>query len=150
MFIIILWLTHSCTHTYLSQWDVVKVSSIKSEAELPADSLHIFEGIHTRTEDEEHWSGRTCLFVGHLKWYGPFLDVFGTQLLFNVKSMEENCTKFKSQNNTLLLWEHNVKPKTHTHMHTHTHARMHARTHTHTHTCTCICTCTSVCSTKIL
>lgn len=64
----------------------MKVSIVKCEPQLPTNSLHVFEGVHSRTEYKEYWSAWARLLIGDFKRDGPLLNVFGAELLVNIQT----------------------------------------------------------------
>lgn len=61
----------------------MEILLVCGEAHLLAQSLHLLEGIDTRTQHEEHWSCRACLLEGDLKGNVLLLHVLCTQLLLD-------------------------------------------------------------------
>ena len=64
----------------------MKVPIVKGEPQLPTNSLHVLEGIHSRTEHKEHWGAWARLLIGDFKGDGPLLNIFGAKLLFNIQT----------------------------------------------------------------
>lgn len=69
----------------------MKVPIVKGEPQLPTNSLHVLEGIHSRTEHKEYWGAWARLLIGDFKGDGPLLNIFGAKLLFNIQTARIQC-----------------------------------------------------------
>ena len=72
----------------------MKVPIVKGEPQLPTNSLHVLEGIHSRTEHKEHWGAWARLLIGDFKGDGPLLNIFGAKLLFNIQTAKIQGIQF--------------------------------------------------------
>lgn len=73
----------------------MKVAIVKCEPQLPTNSLHVFEGVHSRAEHKEHRGAWACLLIGDFKGDGPLLNIFGAKLLFNIQTARiQMCVQF--------------------------------------------------------